>query len=170
MGEKTLTLVKTDGKSVGIDVKANVTITNGKVNDKRTEDTATGSWFTVCIREGKTFTTDNVTFTSNCPAKSTNAYNYVLYAQTGSQLNLNAGTVIQEGTASADDTWGCVGVGIMDNCTLTVDGASITTTGYAVAGNGMRHGTAITVKGDSVLTSKATQALSLIHISEPTRP
>ena len=163
LGGHKLDLVETAGKSVGLNLYGNLQITNGTLNDKRTENTAKGGWFAVCVRAGAELSTVKVTVTSTCPAKSTNSYNYILRGEPGSQIHLNEGTVIQDQNPGSIDTWGSVGVAILGSKSapskLTVNGGKISTVGYAIAGNGNDHNTEITIEGNSEVTSSGTQAI-----------
>ncbi len=164
--------------STGILAKSGeVTIKNGTILDQRSKlseggtDNTTANWNAVVADgPGTVLTMDGVTITS-CAPKTKSAYNYIVRAKNGADLVLNEGTVLKEdsqGLVCGDDgeTYGVVGIAIVgvsedgnvkpsELAKLTINGADIEVSGFAISGNGMAHGTEIVINDGNVISKQS---------------
>ena len=130
---------------------------NGTIIDMRSQGNDTCGYVAVYVTGSDTaLVTEDLAVRSYEPNNTAN-YNYMLRAVAGSSLTLNSGTKVseldQEGLTWGESTYGTAGVTVLgpvgasaetiDEATatkLTVnEGASITTSSFAVSGNGTSH-------------------------------
>ena len=177
LGGNTLTITGVSGYGL-LFTSGNSTITNGIVVDERSKDNNNIGFTTVQIRGAASLTTSNVSFYTYQPTyiSGNQYYNYVLRADANEQgcgtLTLDYGTVIAEypRTSTEGTTYGALGVTVYgayssgndvpENYTgeaLVVNsGVTIETTGFAISGNGTKHGTTITINGGTLISKEST--------------
>ena len=180
LGGNTLTMTGTT-YAVGLKfTSGNSKITNGKVVDERSKGNTSLGFITAVVTGAASLMTSNVEFYSYQPngySAGRQYYNYILQAQATSSesygtLTLDAGTVIgeYERTDTATTSYGVVGVTVLgayssgNNVpknytgeTLIVNsGVTINTTGFAISGNGTKHGTTIEINGGSIISKEST--------------
>ena len=158
----------TDGES---------TLKNGSVVDVR--GNGSGAHGCIAVRVvGSTasLTTEGVCVQTHVP-ETTEGYNYILRAENGASLTLGEGTSATEINGGnlitgGVDTWGAVGVAVIGTGSdgnspvneetatkLTVNsGATVSTSAFAISGNGNSHNTIITISGGEI-SSKDAQAV-----------
>ena len=146
---------------------------NGTITDMRSHGNDTCGYVAVYVTGSDTaLVTEDLAVRSYEPNNTTN-YNYMLRAVAGSSLTLNSGTKVseldQEGLTWGESTYGTAGVTVLgpvgasaetiDDATatkLTVnEGASITTSSFAISGNGTSHNTIITINGGEIVSTEA---------------
>ena len=180
LGGNTLTMTGTT-YAVGLKfTSGNSKITNGKVVDERSKGNTSLGFITAVVTGAASLITSNVEFYSYQPngySAGKQYYNYILQAQATSSesygtLTLDAGTVIgeYERTDTATTSYGVVGVTVLgayssgNNVpknytgeTLIVNsGVTINTTGFAICGNGTKHGTTTAINGGSITSKEST--------------
>ena len=180
LGGNTLTMTGTT-YAVGLKfTSGNSKITNGKVVDERSKGNTSLGFITAVVTGAASLITSNVEFYSYQPngySEGMQYYNYILQAQATSAesygtLTLDAGTVIgeYERTDTATTSYGVVGVAVLgayssgnnvlENYTgetlIVNSGVTINTTGFAISGNGTKHGTTIAINGGSITSKEST--------------
>lgn len=174
LGGNTITISGYKGNGIGIassEAEINVLLTDGTIIDERGKDvTATGD-NTIYIESCADVTTSDLTVKAYAPnGKASPYYNYLLRicpAGTGADakvgsLTLDNGTKLLEiENENANENYGAVGITAMgpysngndvpqnyEGVKVTVkDGVEIKTTGYALTGNGTKHGTTFIISG-----------------------
>lgn len=180
LGGNTLSIVAGEGSSsVGLTfTKGANKICNGTIVDTRSADNKLCGFIAVrVIGSGVSLETDALAVQTYVP-NTTDNYNYILRVEDGASLTLNSGTKVTEINkdnlvAGGADTWGTAGVAVLgsaettdttdtkvDEATatkLTVnDGVTISTSSFAIAGNGSNsNNTIITINGGEMTSSYA---------------
>ena len=149
---------------------------NGQIIDERSKNTTSGSYGTILAKGEKIkLETSNISIKAYQPSNST-TYNYAMHISEGAKVTLGKGTVIGElpKTSTNVESYGVVGVAVVGTSgtaagpySTTTDlivesGVEITTTGFAISGNGTKHGTRITIEGGEI-TSKASTGIFHPH-------
>ena len=179
LGGNTLSIVAGEGSSsVGLTfTKGANKICNGTLVDTRSDGNASCG-FTAALVTGAdvSLETDALAVQTHVPnTTSSPYYNYLLRVENGASLTLNSGTKVTEINENnlvggGKDTWGTAGVSVIGNAKttdtkvdettatkLTVnDGVTISTTSFAIAGNGSNsNNTIITINGGEMTSSYA---------------
>lgn len=98
---------------------------------------------------------------------SVNEYNYGIRSLSGAELVLGSNTVINELSEGSGNLGLNVGVALLGDgvstTKLTIDGATINTSGFAIAGNGSSDGTEIRFLSG---TATSTEAVAVYHPQE----
>lgn len=174
LGGKTLKLKRdiSSTSALGLDFQSgNSMLRNGTIIDDRSSGNKNCGFIAVRLTGNGTLTTEDLTVRTYQPNNDTN-YNYLLRADGGTgTLTLKSGTVLEEIKQDCSVTYGAIGVAIFGtnstettefNATLDLvieDGVRITTTGFAISGNGSNsNGTNITIHGGEI-TSLASQGI-----------
>ena len=179
LGGNTLTIKYAEGVTDKYGLKftsGTSTITNGTIVDERSKDNETYAWKAVSIVGGASLNTNNVYIYSYQP-RSLEDYNYAIRAEANATtgdygtLKLDSGTYIGEyKNTGTYDTYGVVGVAVLgayssgnsvpENYTgetlIVNSGVTINTTGFAISGNGTKHGTTIAINGGSITSKEST--------------
>ena len=179
LGGNTLTIKYAEGVTDKYGLKftsGTSTITNGTIVDERSKDNETYAWKAVSIVGGASLNTNNVYIYSYQP-RSLEDYNYAIRAEANATtddygtLKLDSGTYIGEyKNTGTYGTYGVVGVAVLgayssgnsvpENYTgetlIVNSGVTINTTGYAISGNGTKHGTTIAIDGGSITSKEST--------------
>lgn len=168
----TITISGDEGNGIGIassKAEINVLLTGGTIIDERGKDAIATGDNTIYIEGCADVTTSDLTVKAYAPnSKASPYYNYLLRicpAGTGADakvgsLTLDDGTKLLE-IASSNENYGAVGITAMgpysngndvpqnyEGVKVTVkDGVEIKTTGYALTGNGTKHGTTFIISG-----------------------
>lgn len=165
-----------DGILISTSEDADVVIYNGTITDERGKDKSAIGKNTIDIKGQANVTTKDLTVEAYAPKdQSRPYYNYLLRIQPDDSKNvgsltLDAGTKIQELSNGYDETYGVVGVtaigayangnDVPENYegvkVVIKDGASVETTGYALSGNGSKHGTTFIIEGGNLYSKEST--------------
>ncbi|WP_346695851.1 S-layer homology domain-containing protein [Thermophilibacter mediterraneus] len=176
LNRMTLTFSDHEAKSeIGLFVGAGeVTVKNGTIVDARSlqkegEENTTFGWNAIVVDgSGSVLKTEGLTVKGYAP-KNTEGYNFLIRTQNGGDATLGKGTVLRDDMQRLkyeEDTWGVVGVAVIgvsgsgetqpaDVAELTIDGADIKVSAFAVSGNGAAHGTDIKVNNGSIVSEQA---------------
>lgn len=151
-----------------------VTVKNGTIVDARSqqgggEENTTFGWKAIVVDgPGSVLKTEGLTVKGYAP-NSISDYNYLIRTQNGGDATLGKGTVLRDEMQDlvyGIDTWGVVGVAVIGTsgsgetqpagvAELTIDGADIKVSAFAVTGNGLAHGTDIEVNNGSIVSEQA---------------
>lgn len=165
-----------DGILISTSEDADVVIYNGTITDERGKDKSAIGKNTIDIKGQANVTTKDLTVKAYAPKdQSSPYYNYLLRiqpddSQNVGSLTLDAGTKIQELSNGSGKTYGVVGITAMgayedgnnvpenyEGVKVVIkDGASVETTGYALSGNGLKHGTTFIIEGGSLYSKEST--------------
>lgn len=179
LNKNTITIkdsVAEDGILISTSEDADVVIYNGTITDERGKDKSAIGKNTIDIKGQANVTTKDLTVEAYAPKdQSSPYYNYLLRIQPDDSKNvgsltLDAGTKIQELSNGYDETYGVVGVtaigayangnDVPENYegvkVVIKDGASVETTGYALSGNGSKHGTTFIIEGGNLYSKEST--------------
>lgn len=179
LNKNTITIkdsVAEDGILISTSEDADVVIYNGTITDERGKDKSAIGKNTIDIKGQANVTTKDLTVEAYAPKdQSSPYYNYLLRiqpddSQNVGSLTLDAGTKIQELSNGSGETYGVVGItaiGAYSNGNdvpedyegvkvVIKDGVSVETTGYALSGNGSKHGTTFIIEGGSLYSKEST--------------
>jgi len=165
-----------DGILISTSEDADVVIYNGTITDERGKDKSAIGKNTIDIKGQANVTTKDLTVGAYAPKdQSSPYYNYLLRiqpddSQNVGSLTLDAGTKIQELSNGSGETYGVVGITAMgayddgnnvpenyEGVKVVIkDGASVETTGYALSGNGSKHGTTFIIEGGNLYSKEST--------------
>lgn len=179
LNKNTITIkdsVAEDGILISTSEDADVVIYNGTITDERGKDKSAIGKNTIDIKGQANVTTKDLTVEAYAPKdQSSPYYNYLLRiqpddSQNVGSLTLDAGTKIQELSNGSGETYGVVGItaiGAYSNGNdvpedyegvkvVIKDGVSVETTGYALSGNGSKHGTTFIIEGGNLYSKEST--------------
>lgn len=179
LNKNTITIkgsVAEDGILISTSEDADVVIYNGTITDERGKDQIAIGKNTINIKGQAKVTTKDLTVEAYAPKdQSSPYYNYLLRiqpddSQNVGSLTLDAGTKIQELSNGSGETYGVVGItaiGAYANGNdvpedyegvkvVIKDGVSVETTGYALSGNGSKHGTTFIIEGGNLYSKEST--------------
>lgn len=179
LNKNTITIkdsVAEDGILISTSEDADVVIYNGTITDERGKDKSVIGKNTIDIKGQANVTTKDLTVGAYAPKdQSSPYYNYLLRiqpddSQNVGSLTLDAGTKIQELSNGSGETYGVVGITAMgayddgnnvpenyEGVKVVIkDGASVETTGYALSGNGSKHGTTFIIEGGNLYSKEST--------------
>ena len=175
LGGNTLTLKRNTSSTsaLGLDFTSSgdSVLRNGMIIDERSKGNQNCGFIAVRLTGDGTLTTENLTVQTYQPDSEAN-YNYLLRVDGGTgTLTLETGTVLEEvkqDNPTSEITYGAIGVAIFGTQTTNTtefnsttnliieDGARITTTGFAISGNGSNsNGTNITIHGGEITSLSA---------------
>ena len=178
LGGNTLTLAYATGTTTAFGLKftsGTSHITNGTIVDERSDGNTSYGWITVSVVGEASLSIDNTNIYV-CKPYGLTQYNYAVRAIGNEDgvgtLTLNAGTEIGEveNSTPGDGSYGVVGVTVLGAYsngndvpknyageTIVVNsGVVIDTTGFAIGGNGTKHGTTIEINGGSIISKEST--------------
>lgn len=179
LNKNTITIkgsVAEDGILISTSEDADVVIYNGTITDERGKDKSAIGKNTIDIKGQANVTTKDLTVKAYAPKdQSSPYYNYLLRIQPDDSKNvgsltLDAGTKIQELSNESGETYGVVGITAMgaykdgnnvpedyEGVKVVIkDGVSVETTGYALSGNGSKHGTTFIIEGGNLYSKEST--------------
>ncbi|MEI3523360.1 MAG: S-layer homology domain-containing protein [Anaerotignum sp.] len=179
LNKNTITIkgsVAEDGILISTSEDADVVIYNGTITDERGKDQIAIGKNTINIKGQANVTTKDLTVEAYAPKdQSSPYYNYLLRiqpddSQNVGSLTLDAGTKIQELSNGSGETYGVVGItaiGAYANGNdvpedyegvkvVIKDGVFVETTGYALSGNGSKHGTTFIIEGGNLYSKEST--------------
>lgn len=166
LGDNTLFIDLEGDSKNGLTFKSGESeLRNGNVVDKSAIGGSYGyNAVTVKDSESKLEVTD---ITISQYISSVNKYNYGIRLLSGAELVLGSNTVINELSEGSGNLGLNVGVALLGDgvstTKLTIDGATINTSGFAIAGNGSSDGTEIRFLSG---TATSTEAVAVYHPQE----